>query len=153
MAHETGGGKERGSLVTLLYKETVNKVIDAVSHLIQHTIADEVREAKMFSVQLDTAQDLTSKDQCAIVLRYVTDVIHERLLAVTDCEASTGAYFVELVRKTLDKVSTDIKNCVGNSTDGAANMQGQYRGFLHCLLESLPSKSTYGVMHMCLTLC
>lgn len=110
MAHEAGRGKGRGSLVTLLSKQTVDKVIDTVSHLIQHTIANEVREAKMFSVQLDTTQDLTSKDQCAVVVRYVTDVIHERLLAVIDCVASTGAYFVELVRKTLDKVGIDIKN-------------------------------------------
>lgn len=48
MAHEAGRGKGRGSLVTLLSKQTVDKVIDTVSHLIQHTIANEVREAKMF---------------------------------------------------------------------------------------------------------
>lgn len=140
MAHETVGGKGRGSLVTLLSKQTVNKVTDAVSHLMQHTIADEVRVAKMFSVQLDITQDLTSKDQCAIVMRYVTDVIQERLLAVIDFEASTGAYFVELVRKTLDKVSIDIKNCVGNSTDEAANMQGQYRGFSALLTGESPKQ-------------
>lgn len=52
----------RGSLVSLLSKDTVNKVIKVISQLIRETIASEVREAKMFSVQIDTTQDITAKD-------------------------------------------------------------------------------------------
>ncbi|RXN32369.1 SCAN domain-containing 3-like protein [Labeo rohita] len=66
-------------------------------------------------------------DQCAVVLRYVTDVVHEKLNAVIDCESSTGQYFVELVKQTLEKMDIAIKKCIGNATDGAANMQGQYK--------------------------
>lgn len=29
----------------------------------------------------------------------------------------------------LIKLNIDITKCIGNSTDGAANMQGQYNGF------------------------
>lgn len=60
--HETGA-KGRGALVTLLSKETINKVVDVISQLIKVTIADEVRQAGMFSVQIDTTQDITSKEQ------------------------------------------------------------------------------------------
>ena len=38
----------------------------------------------VFSVQIDTTEDNTSTDQCAIIVRYVTDTIHERLVAVVD---------------------------------------------------------------------
>lgn len=93
--HESGA-RGRGSLVTLLSKDTVNKVIKVISQLIKETIASEVREAKMFSVQIDTTQDITAKDQCSVILRYITDVIHEKLVALVDCEASTGQYFVNL---------------------------------------------------------
>lgn len=86
--------KGRGALVTLLSKETFNKAVVVISQLIKVTIA-EVRQAVMFSVQIDTTQDISSKDQCSIILRYVTDVIHERLIAVVDCESSTGQNFVE----------------------------------------------------------
>lgn len=89
----------------------------------------------MFSVQIDTTQDVSSTDQCSIILRYVTDVIHERLVAVVDCEKSTGKYFTEALKETLDKLSIDIGTCVGNSTDGAANMQGQHQGFSVLLSE------------------
>lgn len=83
----------------------------------------------MFSVQIDTTQDVTSTDQCAVVLRYVTNTVHEKLIGVVSCEASTGEYFVQLLKETLAAVDIDIRNCVGNSTDGAANTQGQHKGF------------------------
>lgn len=89
--------------------------------IIKSTTADEIKQAGMFSVQIDTTQNITSKDQCAVILRYVTDSIHERLVAVVDCEASTGKYFTEMLKQTLDKLGIDIGTCVGNSTDGAAN--------------------------------
>ena len=89
---------------------------------------------------MDTTQDLASKDQCAVVLRYVTDVVLERLNVVIDCETSTGQYFVDLVKQTLVKMDIDIKQCVGNATDGAANMQGQYRGFSALLIGESPNQ-------------
>lgn len=134
------GSKGRGSLVTMMSKTTVNKVIEVIRSLIQQTIAAEVKKAGMFSVQLDTTQDLTSKDQCAVVLRYVTTVVHERRIAVIDCESSTGQYFVDLVKETLAKMDIDIKHCIGNATDEAANMQGQYRGFTALLTEVSPNQ-------------
>ncbi|XDV21827.1 hypothetical protein PO909_026847 [Leuciscus waleckii] len=132
--------KGRGSMVTLMSKTTVNKVVELIRNMIQQTIAVEVRKAGMFSIQIDTTQDLTSKDQCAVVLRYVTDVVHEKLIAVIDCESSTGQYFVELVKQTLEKMDIDIKKCIGNATDGAANMQGQYKGFSALLTGASPNQ-------------
>ncbi|KAK0154533.1 Zinc finger MYM-type protein 1 [Merluccius polli] len=132
--------KGRGSLITLLSNTSVNKVIDIISHLIKENISREVREARMFSVQIDTTQDVTSTDQCAVVLRYVTDMVHEKLIGVVSCESSTGEYFVQLLKETLAKVDIDIRNCVGNFTDGTANMQGQYKGFSTLLSSESPNQ-------------
>ncbi|XP_033996627.1 uncharacterized protein LOC117490951 [Trematomus bernacchii] len=100
----------------------------------------EPKDREMQTDEIDTTQDVTSTDQCAVILRYVTDVVHERLIAVVDCESSTGQYFVELLKKTLAKVDIDLRNCVGNSTDGAANMQGQYKGFSTLLSAESPNQ-------------
>lgn len=83
----------------------------------------------IFSVQIDTTQDITSQEQCSVILRYVTHAIQERLLAVVKCEASTGQYFVQMLTDVMERFNLDISNCVSNATDGASNMQGQYRGF------------------------
>lgn len=62
------GSKGRGPLGTMMPKTTANKVIKVIKMLTQQTIAVEVRKAAMLSNQMDTTQDLTSKDQCAVVL-------------------------------------------------------------------------------------
>lgn len=69
-------------------------------------------------------------------LRYVT----ERLIAVVDCESSTGQNFVELLKKMLLDLNIDIGTCVGNSTDGVANIQGQFRGLSTLLSEHSPNQ-------------
>lgn len=94
----------------------------------------------MFSIQLDTTQDISSKEQCALVLRYVTDLIHEKLIAVVNCEASTGEHFVKMVKDTLENVGLDLQKCIGNTTDLAANMQGKYKGFSTLLSAESPKQ-------------
>lgn len=111
----------------------------------QATIASEIQEAGMFSVQIDTTQDITTQDQCSVIVRYVTNVIHERLVAVVKCEASTGQYFVQVLSEVLENMKLDISKCIGNSTDGASSMQGQYKGFS----ALLSAKSTNQVHVWC----
>lgn len=137
--HESASGSRgRGSLVTLLSKSTVNSVIDTILKLIKENIATEILKAGMFSVQLDTTQDITAQDQCSVVLRYVTDTINERLVAVVRCSASTGEAFVQLLSDVLDGLNLDKRLCIGNATDGAANMQGRYKGFSSLLASQSP---------------
>ncbi|CAH2326702.1 zinc finger MYM-type 1-like [Pelobates cultripes] len=133
-------GKGRGSLVTLLSKTTVNKVLESIRLLIQETISNEVREAGMFSIQVDTTQDITSKDQCSIIVRYVKECIKEKLLAIVECEFSTGKNLFKLVMEVLKSYKLEITKCIGSSTDGAANMQGQYNGFSSWLSTESPEQ-------------
>lgn len=80
--HQTGA-KGRGSLVSLLSPRTINSVIDTIQQLIQETIARDIKNAEMFSLQIDTMQDINSQEQCSVVVRYVTDTIHK---AYQHCE-------------------------------------------------------------------
>ena len=72
-------------------------------------MAKEAREAGMFSVQIDTTHDITSKHQCCVIVRSVSDVVHERLLAVVDCQDSSGKAFVKLLKQVLDNDNLNIK--------------------------------------------
>lgn len=82
----------------------MNAVIDAIKHLIEKSISADIKKAGMFSVQLETTHDITGKDQCSVILKYVTDAVHESLFAVVQCSTTTGQSFV-------------------------TNIHGQYRGF------------------------
>jgi len=72
------GSKQGGDLVTFLSK-TINYITDAVSQLIKSAITKELKKAVIYSVQLDTTQDITVVDQCSVIVRYVVGTkIHER---------------------------------------------------------------------------
>lgn len=121
--HESGL-RGRGSFITLLSKTTINSVIDAIRTLFQENISTEIQKAGMFSLQLDTTQDIAGQDQFSVSLRYITDVVHERLVAVVRCSASSGQSFVKLLTEVLEHLKLEISLCIGNSTDGALTMQG-----------------------------
>ncbi|OXU20941.1 hypothetical protein TSAR_013114 [Trichomalopsis sarcophagae] len=130
------------------------KPADIIANLVKNTIAKEINATKMFSIQIDTTQDITSKCQdstgkcfkelvrrilesCNISIKQcvgtstdgVANMQASRLLSMVQCQDSTGKGFKELVGRTLESYNISIKQCVGTSTDGAANMQGQYDGF------------------------
>ncbi|KAI8742913.1 zinc finger MYM-type protein 1 [Biomphalaria glabrata] len=95
-------------------------------------MVEEIRGAAMFSVQIDTTQDINVQDQCSIqsiVIRYVTDTVHERVIAIVNGTSTTGKGMCDLVCGVFEKLGIDVSQCIGNSTDGASNMQGQYNGF------------------------
>ncbi|XP_022162556.1 uncharacterized protein LOC111028280, partial [Myzus persicae] len=95
------------------------------SQLIKSAITKELKKAVIYSVQLDTIQDITVVDQCSVIVRYVVGTkIHERLIGMVKCTSSKGIDFVNLLLNTLKQMGINPKYCVGNSSDGAANMQG-----------------------------
>lgn len=57
----------------------------------------------MFSVLLDTTQDISVMDQCSIILRYVFNgKINEKLIAVKCCTESTGKGMMELLQSAIN---------------------------------------------------
>ncbi|KAL4142015.1 hypothetical protein QTP88_004547 [Uroleucon formosanum] len=106
-------------LVTFLSKTTVDYIIEIIGSLMKTTIAENIRKVPFFTIQIDsTTQDVNVHDQLAIIIRFTTDDINEKLLAIIDY----------------------VKNCIGSSTDGASNMRGQYNGFSSWLSKESPEQ-------------
>jgi len=124
------GSSQGGGVITLLSKTTINYIIEAICQKIKFVMSEEILKAGMYTVQLDTTQDISVVDQCSVIIRYVSGTtIHERLVGMVKCTSSKGIDMVELILKVFNSLKLDPKKCVGNATDGAANMQGEYRGF------------------------
>ena len=64
----------RGSLVTLLSKTTMNSVITVILDKICQWISEEVTD--MFVVEIDTTRDISTQDQCSVVVRYVDSTVY-----------------------------------------------------------------------------
>lgn len=135
------GSQGRGSFVTLLSHYSIDNVVTSISSLIKSTISNQIKQSDMFSVLIDTTQDISVMDQCSIVLRYVINgEINEKLVAVKCCTDSTGEGMMKLLQSALFSLDINITRCIGNATDGAANMQGMYKGFTSWLSKTAPEQ-------------
>ncbi|XP_025196206.1 zinc finger MYM-type protein 1-like [Melanaphis sacchari] len=95
-----------------------------------------IKKAKIFSVMMDTTMDLSSYDQCSIVLRYVPhNEVYERLIGLKHVTSTSGNSLFETLKDTLAELDLPLNNCVANAFDGAANMSGQYNGVTAKLSE------------------
>ena len=95
------GNYGRGSLVTFLSHNMTSRIVRIICDLVQESIVREVKEAGMFSVELDTTQDIMTQVQCSIVLCYVYEgVVHERLLSLVKTTSTTGEALFTLLNST-----------------------------------------------------
>ncbi|CAG9771461.1 unnamed protein product [Ceutorhynchus assimilis] len=126
--------KGRGNLVTFLSKSTVNNIIAAISSLIMQKIAIEVKNAKIYSIQIDTTQDINVVDQCSIIIRYVKT--REKICTKWWPHAYLSWGLISLT--VLVTQPTAQQTCKGST------MVSQ-----HGCQNSLLAKYMSGVMHMC----
>ena len=60
-SHDSGS-KQGGGHISFLSKTTVNHIIEIISEIIKSSISEEIIKAGMYSVQLDTIQDVSVID-------------------------------------------------------------------------------------------
>ena len=101
-------------LPTFLSHDLTSRIVRILCDLVQESIVREVKEVGMFSVELDTTQDIMTQDQCSIVLRYVYEgVVHERLLSLVKATATTGEALLNLLNSTLKSMTLILKIVLG----------------------------------------
>lgn len=48
----------------------------------KRSISSQIQESEIYSVQLDTTQDVSVQDQCSVILRYVNSKgVNEKLIS------------------------------------------------------------------------
>jgi len=126
---EKYGQKGRGN-VSYLSSTICDEFIDVMGEKTRQTIAEEIREAKYFSVVVDSTPDLSHVDQLTFIFRFVNKEgkIVERFLAFEPIESHTGESLAECVVAMVDSLGLELSNCRGQSYDNASNMSGKYNG-------------------------
>ena len=119
----------RANRNTFISKTAVNSITAIISKLMKKEILNSVREAGIYSVQIDSTQDITSINKCSVILRVFRENIEKLLLAIVDSHSAIVANLCNLLKKVLQKQNIDVSKCISDSTDGASNMSGQYNGF------------------------
>ena len=94
--------------MTFLSKTIVNNLVKIMRELIQERIASEIKECGgMFSVLLDTTQDIAIEDQCSVIVRYAHHTVQERMIALTACKSTTGEALYKTVKMALKTADID----------------------------------------------
>jgi hypothetical protein len=137
--------KGRGSLVTLLSKLTVDKVILGIMRSMRNKIKNEIDEQK-FSIQMDSTQDIDAMDQASICVRYIFNGdIKERLFVIVQVKSSKGKELYELLKDCFTEHGLIFSNVTGELFDGANNMSGEFSS-LQTYIKSQNEKSVYIVI-------
>jgi len=81
----------RGSLIAVMLKSIVDKLIFIIGNSLQNIIFNEIKESSIISVMVNSTQDVAVMDQLAIVVRYIIEGnIFKRLLKLVVVKDSNG---------------------------------------------------------------
>ncbi len=125
---EKYGQKGRGT-TSYLSSTVCEELICLMGEKVKKTIAEELQNAKYFSVIVDSTPDMSHVDQLTFNFRFVSEEgkVVERFIGFEPIHSHTGASLAECVIKMVNYL-LDLSNCRGQSYDNASNMAGKYTG-------------------------
>uniref|UniRef100_A0ABD2WP07 DUF4371 domain-containing protein n=1 Tax=Trichogramma kaykai TaxID=54128 RepID=A0ABD2WP07_9HYME len=111
-----------------------------MSEQLTKKIVNEIKEAKYFSISVDSTLDISHVDQLTFIVRYVDSngQPQERFLKfIANC-GHKAEETATAVLATLEELGLNLNDCRGQSYDNAANMSGCYSGLQAQIRELNP---------------
>jgi len=123
------GNKGNGSTSYLSFS-VYEKFIEMMGEKVKNTIVNEIKNAKYFSIVVDSTPDISHTDQLACIFRYVKTNGEpvERFLQFFANSGHKSEDLADAVFMVIGENELDIKDCRGQSYDNASNMSGVYSG-------------------------
>lgn len=137
-------GKDHPRSVTYLSNTIQNEIINILGESVRRKILSEIKEAKYFSIMLDSTPDITHEDQISEVLRYVhidenrNIEIKEVFLRFLKVDKKEAVSLVNTILGALNEDEISINNCRGQAYDNAAVMAGLKGGVQQKIIEMNP---------------
>ncbi|KAL4092295.1 hypothetical protein QTP88_026820 [Uroleucon formosanum] len=100
------------------------KFIEMMGEKVKNTIINEIKNAKYFSIVVDSTPDISHTDQLACIFRYVKTNGEpvERFLQFITNSGHKSEDLADAIFMVIGENELDIKNCRGQSYDNASNM-------------------------------
>ncbi|XP_078491833.1 zinc finger MYM-type protein 1-like [Ciona intestinalis] len=107
-----------------------NEILGMVADKVRQSVVSSVKDAKYFAVIADETTDVSRKEQVSVCVRYVTEKfeIYEAFLGFFETANTDALTLCGIIENGVIACGLDLKNCVGQSYDGAANMRGCISG-------------------------
>ncbi|KAL6205049.1 hypothetical protein ACLB2K_022313 [Fragaria x ananassa] len=106
------------------------EILSIFANRVRRKIREEVGDAK-FCLLVDEALDESSKEQMAIILRFVDSdgLVRERFFHVVSVSDTCAATLKSKIDSVLSEYNLQVENLRGQGYDGASNMRGEWNGF------------------------
>jgi Domain of unknown function (DUF4371) len=112
---------------------------DIVNACAEETIQEILTELgdELFSVMVDEARDASTKEQMAVVIRYVNKrgCIVERFLGIVHVFETTAITLKMALEDLFGKYDLALSRLRGQGYDGASNMSGEFNGLKALILS------------------
>eukprot|EP00102_Acyrthosiphon_pisum_P025993 XP_016663203.1 PREDICTED: zinc finger MYM-type protein 1-like [Acyrthosiphon pisum] len=120
--------KKTGSVATKLNTQLKEDILK--NREIMRSIVKEIQNGSHFySIIVDEAKDESNIEQMSICVRYISDNrINERFLGFLELKELYAKALANSIQLFLCSINLDIKNCIGQSYDGASVMSGTING-------------------------
>ena len=106
-----------------------DEFINLISQEALQQIITEIKDAKYYSVSVDSTPDISHTDQLTLIFRYVlSDGPIERFVKFIPIHGHSGESLAKTLLSFLQEHNIPIKDCRGQSYDNASNMSGKYIG-------------------------
>jgi hypothetical protein len=108
----------------------ITEFVELMAKKVSNTIITDVKNAKYFSIILDSTPDLSHTDQLCFVIRYVSPDCEpvERFLTFLNIHSHNALHIEETVVQFMEDNSLSFEYCRGQGYDNASNMSGKYNG-------------------------
>ena len=127
--------KDKGHV--LYFSSTVcEEFIHVISTKVLDIIISERKQAKYYSVSLDSTPDITNVDHLTIIFRYVLlDGPVEQFVKFIPTREYTGHQLADLLFEFVENNRISLKDLRVQSYDNASNMSGKYKGMQAIIKE------------------
>ncbi|XP_042465598.1 zinc finger MYM-type protein 1-like [Zingiber officinale] len=119
--------------------EIQREILKIIADIVRDKIRAEIGEAK-FCILVDEAIDESSKEQMAIILRYVDrdEFIRERFFEVVHVENTSALTLKKEICNVFNQYNLLTENLSGQGYDDASNMRGEWNGLQALFLKDSP---------------
>ena len=112
------------------HSDDQNEILNIMANLILQEKLKVIQERQLFSIIGDEGTDVSNKEQLSFCLRTVDENLDpfEDFIGFYELENIKSNTIVRVIKDILIRLNLSLKNCRGQTYDGASNMMGKKSG-------------------------